>query len=90
MTHSSSAWMTAPVAAAVITGLVAILALAVNQYQDGVGTLRDISVERGLDPREFALLAFGGIGGIGGIGGSGRCWLSGEIERYLRKEKVAR
>lgn len=33
MTHSSSAWMTAPVAAAVITGLVAILALAVNQYQ---------------------------------------------------------
>jgi len=27
-----------------------------------VGALREITVERGLDPREFALLAFGGAG----------------------------
>ena len=33
MTPSSQAWMSAPVAAAVITGLVAIIALVVNQYQ---------------------------------------------------------
>ncbi|AHY47769.1 N-methylhydantoinase A/acetone carboxylase beta subunit [Rubrobacter radiotolerans] len=29
-----------------------------------VGALRVISVERGLDPREFALVAFGGAGGL--------------------------
>src|SRR3712207_9041779 len=29
-----------------------------------VRALRVISVERGLDPREFALLAFGGAGGM--------------------------
>ena len=29
-----------------------------------VGALREITVERGLDPREFTLLAFGGAGGL--------------------------
>ncbi|GGM15519.1 hydantoinase/oxoprolinase family protein [Nakamurella endophytica] len=29
-----------------------------------VGALREITVERGLDPREFALLSFGGAGGL--------------------------
>jgi N-methylhydantoinase A/oxoprolinase/acetone carboxylase beta subunit len=49
-----------------------------------VKALRVNSVEAALDPREFALLAFNVIGG------SGRCWLSGEIERYLRGAKIAR
>ena len=33
MTSASSAWISAPVIAAVITGLVALMVLAVNQYQ---------------------------------------------------------